>query len=105
MHDEMFAHHPVFKGSRLANGTRWSCAIFYNSHRFEEVEGSKIEQRYKDPSSGEDQSQHYVGLVLREKTTGMEFAVVTTHLKAKPGFEELRKNQAAQLTQFCESIE
>ena len=98
MHDEMFVEHPIFKGARLANGTKWSCAIFYNSHRLEEVEGSKIEQRYKDPSSGEDQSQHCVGLVLREKSTGMKFAVVTTHLKAKPGFEEMRRDQAAQLT-------
>ena len=55
--------------------------------------------RYTDPETGEDQSQHYVMKELRCKKTGIEFNVVTTHLKAKKGFEQMRANQAAQLVE------
>ena len=84
VHEEIFADHPVFKGARLPNGTKWSCAIYYNSNRFEEVESGQMNYHF------EEQSQHCVGRVFREKLSGIEFAVLTTHLKAKVDFEEMR---------------
>ena len=92
VHDKLFEGSSVYLGGKMPKGSKWSCAIFYNGEKFEEVEGVKIDQCYKDPETGEDQSQHCVGRILRDKKSGVEFSVVTTHLKAKAGFELMRKD-------------
>ena len=48
---------------------------------------------YTDPETGAEQNQQYMIRNLREKETGLEFAVFTTHLKAKKGFESMREGQ------------
>ena len=39
---------------------------------------------------------------LREKGSGIEFAVFTTHLKAKKSFEAVRESQVDQIIDLCQ---
>ena len=56
---------------------------------------------YTDPETGSEQNQQYMIRNLREKETGLEFAVFTTHLKAKKGFESMREGQVDQILDLC----
>ena len=62
--ESLFEEYPDFQGGRKPNGDRWSCAVYYNSKRFECIDEEL--ECYTDPSSGDEQSQHYVMRELRE---------------------------------------
>ena len=98
-HCELFDEQSQFKGGKFANGDKWAVAIYYNSQKFEEI--SVQTGRYTDPKNGKEQSQQYMIRNLREKESGIEFAVFTTHLKAKKGFEAVRESQVDQIIDLC----
>lgn len=67
-------------------------------HRAERFSAERTQTvRYRDPASGAEQTQ--LGLLARltPRAGGPTLCVATTHLKAKPGFEERRGAQVAQL--------
>ena len=90
-HSELFDEQTRFVGGKMANGNKWSVAIYYNGDKYEQI--SVQMGRYTDPETGSEQSQQYMIRNLREIKTGLEFAVFTTHLKAKKGFEAMRESQ------------
>ena len=41
---------------------------------------------------------------LREKLSGIEFAVMTLHLKSRKGFEKIREGQVEQVVELCKNF-
>ena len=79
----------------MENGNKWTNAIYFNPAKF--ILTAKHEAKYKDESTGKDQGQGFVKAQLQCKQTEISFNVYTTHLKAKKGFEEMRRTQVKQL--------
>uniref|UniRef100_T1J2V4 Nocturnin n=1 Tax=Strigamia maritima TaxID=126957 RepID=T1J2V4_STRMM len=74
------------------------CAIFYNSRIFDVV---RVETRVLEVWSVQS-NQVAILVILRVRSTGQSFCVVTTHLKARQGsiLSTLRNEQGKDLLQF-----
>ena len=100
-HHEIFGQEPRFSGTIMSTNEegRHTNAILFNQERFSFI--SRTESFYKDTKSGADASQGYISVLLKEKKTGVNFEIFTTHLKAKEGFEQIRDSQMEQLLDVC----
>ena len=65
------------------------CSIYYNAQKFENLE---IESSTFTNAQGEDMNQIYVIGSFKHKENGNIIKIVTTHLKAKRGFEDVRES-------------
>jgi len=78
------------------------CAIFFRSTKFELLgEGSKVLEVWKVQSN-----QVILSLNLREKNSGKEICVATTHLKARSGalLSTLRNEQGKDILDYLEAF-
>ncbi|MDA1266617.1 MAG: endonuclease/exonuclease/phosphatase family protein [Planctomycetota bacterium] len=74
---------------------RDGCALFVRGERFVLADHRVL--RYRDGETGEFQTQLAILAELWCRSSGARVEVATTHLKARPGFEDLRAAQARQL--------
>ena len=63
------------------------CSIYYNAQKFESL---GIESSPFIDAQGEDMNYIFVIGSFKHKENGNVIKIVTTHLKAKSGFEDIR---------------
>ena len=74
------------------------CAVFYNTAKLDLLKNDNIVLKKVDESYYTNQV--CIIMTLRNRSDGKEFTVATTHLKAKPGWDELRNSQGQYLLKY-----
>lgn len=74
------------------------CAVFYRKDKYVLEKANSFVIAPDHPVT----NQIAAYAVLSDKTTSVKFCVLTTHFKAKQGYEELRQNQAEHLVKFVQ---
>ena len=77
------------------------CAIFYKVSKFSSIKQESIVLKMESTNESTNQVSIIYKLALREEP-GSELTVATTHLKAKSGWANLRKEQGAYLVKYLQ---
>ena len=95
-------HDDVLKGQPL-EGRHWQCWLFYKALRFEKLDGGLLPLR-EAPEVSFTGQRSINWIVLRDRVTGVEFAVLNTHWQPGPKRQKQREIEAAHMREFIESF-
>ena len=95
-------HDDVLKGQPL-EGRHWQNWLFYKAWKFEKLDGDLLPLR-EAPEVSFTGQRSVNWIVLRDRVTGVEFAVLNTHWQPGPKRQQQREIEAAHMREFVESF-